>query len=228
MGHDKRLEHQANTIKFLDGWQEVAPFIQEVWEFLCPKKPITPADWIFVFGGINVYLAPKAVSLFRQTIAPRILITGGAGSLTREHYNDPEALVLQRVISSYGVDDRFIITEVEASNSGQNVTFGMAKILDAGFPMPRKVALVAAPFIMRRALATFALQFPDLEVIPAAPPGDAIEHIDRPTLDFAQRLVAELERLRMYAEKGFIAEVSIPGSVASAAQQIEETVKSNC
>jgi len=189
-----------------------------LWEFLAPIHPPEKADAIFVFGGINLKVPNHAADLFLDHYASTVLVTGGTGSRTHLHFDGPEADVFVEVLEGRGVPRESLILEPTASNTGENVEFGMAKLLESH--NASTALLVAAPFIMRRCLATFELQYPHVRVIPCPPEGPFEEFVDRPYNEFLQRLVAELDRIDAYMEQGFIASVDVPADVRSAAESL--------
>jgi uncharacterized SAM-binding protein YcdF (DUF218 family) len=184
----------------------------ELWSFLAPQQPPAAADAIFVFGGVNLRVPERAAELYAAGFAGTVLVSGGAGSRTHLHFDQAEADVFVEVLRRQGVPACDIICERAASNTGENVEFGMTKLRDE-VPAVSSLLLVAAPFIMRRCLATFERQYPTVHVIPCPPVGAYEDFVDRPYEDFVDRLVAEVDRLDAYADAGFITPVEIPTSV---------------
>lgn len=190
-----------------------------VWDFLAPSAPARASDVIFVFGGIDLAVPGYAAVLYHAQIAPWVLLTGNAGALTASVFDGREADVFKEVLLSADVPDRAIVSEREATNTGRNVSLGMAAMADRGISVSSVVA-VAKPFITRRCLATFELQFPGVQVIPCPPPGRILGFLDRSRQDFAARLLAELERLDDYAEQGFLVRQPVPQPVLDAASEL--------
>jgi uncharacterized SAM-binding protein YcdF (DUF218 family) len=188
--------------------------VQIIWDFLSPTAEPEQADAIFVFGGIDLKVPEKASALWHGGYCERVVITGGAGVFTHTRFSKPEAVEFRDVMLASGVPASAITIEVEASNSGQNVEFGM-RLLGPSADISR-LLIVAKPFIVRRAIATFAKQFPHIEILPCPPTGSMASFVDRTERDFCLRLVAEIERIDSYAGLGFITPVVIPENVREA------------
>jgi uncharacterized SAM-binding protein YcdF (DUF218 family) len=191
--------------------------IELVWAFLAPAVDPQPADAIFVFGGVDLLVPARASELWNAGYAKTISVSGGAGALTHKHFSELEAVVFRDVMIERGVNPADIVLETRASNSGQNVEFGMAALRDAGF-VPQKLLLVAKPFIMRRCIATFGSQYPETTVFPCPPLGGPRGFIDRSESEFVQRLVAEVDRLDSYSDLGYIVPVDVPSDVRGAVE----------
>lgn len=193
--------------------------ISELWRFLAPFETPQYSDVIFIFGGVSLKVPNLAADLFLAGYAPRIVISGGAGARTHLHFSGAESDVFADVVLGKGVPPDAVIFEREATNTGENVALGMGALLRVA-PRPKKVILVATPFIMRRCIATFRKQYPGIETIPVPPAGDFAQHMDRPEGEFVARLIAEIDRLDDYAAAGYIDAVQIPPAVRAACNNL--------
>lgn len=196
-----------------------------LWRYLAVAHPPCVSDVIFVFGSRDLAVPRRAAELYRAGHAARILVSGRLGPMTRDVFPQAEALVFRDLLLDAGVPDRAIITEVEAGNTLENVTFGMTALRAAGH-RPRSALLVAKAFVMRRCVATFARQHPDVEVRACPPAGALVDHVDRPRTAFAARLVAELERLDRYGAAGDIAPQTVPEQARDVAARVQQRLGS--
>ena len=201
--------------------RQYVKLLANIWEFLAPSETVAVADAIFVFGGIDMLVPRWAADLWNQGVADRVLVTGNAGLFTREHFQAAEADVFAEEMIRLGVPESSIIRERAATNTGENVTLGMPLLAHEAGTCDLRLALVAKPFIMRRCIQTFAKHYPDIEVVPSPPPYGMLASIDRDRSTFALRLVAELDRLEAYAQKGFIEPVAIPQQVLDGAERVK-------
>lgn len=190
-----------------------------VWDFLCPSVKPAKVDVIFVFGGLDLLVPRRAAELFHEGHAKRILVTGKSGALTKGVFKTSEARVFADEMIQCRVPAESILLEENAGNTGANVELGMKVLEDSGISVG-SVILVAKPFITRRALATFALRYPDVRTLPCPPQGDINDFVDRPSREFVLRLLGEVERLSSYAQAGFIAEVKMPQRVLKAVEAL--------
>ena len=93
----------------------------------------------------------EAVRLALRYPEARILITGGAGTLTPER--EPEAVTGQKMLKAFGIADARILLEPRARNTQENAQFSKALVeaqgletgtwllVTSGFHMPRSVGL---------------------------------------------------------------------------------------
>ena len=188
-----------------------------IWEFLARADAPVPSDVIFVFGSQDLAVPRRAAELYHAGHAPSVLVTGRFGPMTAEVFERSEALVFKDELVRRGVSEDAITTEVEAGNTLENVRFGMAALRAVG-QRPRSALLVAKPFVMRRCLATFARQYPNVAARGCPPAGSAAARRDRHREAFAARMVAELQRLETYAASGDIAQQLVPPPVWTAAR----------
>ena len=106
----------------------------------------------------------KAVALYHEGVAPRLIISSGFVFTLRE------AEVMKAVAVSKGVPAEAIILEERAANTYENVIFTRDILAGHGW---RRIALVSSPYHMRRALLTWRKVAPDVEVI-ATPPENSL------------------------------------------------------
>jgi uncharacterized SAM-binding protein YcdF (DUF218 family) len=193
--------------------------LQPLWDYLAVSEDPRPADLIFVFGSADYAVPTRAAEIYHQGYAPLALVSGSFGRLTEEVFDQPEADVFKSVLLAAGVPETAIVTEPEATNTLENVQFGMVALANHRV-WPQTALLVAKGFVMRRCVATFARQYPDVQVWPCPPLGHFSLGLDRSVPDFAARLVAELDRLERYAATGDIVKQEIPETVRVAAKSV--------
>ena len=201
-----------------DGFVQLAA---PVWDYLAVAEPPARADVIFVFGSQALAVPAHAAGLYRAGHAPVVLVSGRYGRMTRELFDQPEALVFRDRLLRDGVPPTAIVTETEAGNTLENVRYGMAALCRRGLAV-RSALLVAKPFVMRRCAATFARQAPGVRVRCCPPETDLLRSLDREPAAFASRLVAEVERLDRYGAAGDIAEQKVPAAVRQAVRRLAD------
>jgi uncharacterized SAM-binding protein YcdF (DUF218 family)/glycosyltransferase involved in cell wall biosynthesis len=134
------------------------------------SAPPSPADAIVVLAGgvgesgragVGVQeRVSKAVSLYRDGVAPRVIISSGFVFTLRE------AEVMKAIAVDNGVPADAIILEERASNTFENVQFTTEILRKMGW---RRIALVSSPYHMRRATMTWRKVAPDIAVVPTPP-----------------------------------------------------------
>jgi hypothetical protein len=202
------------------------PMLRPLWDYLAVEHTPKKSDVIFVFGGLDLAIPLKAAELYGLGLAPLILISGGAGIPTENVSQELESSVFRKEITKLGVPPTAIVEESKASNTRENVMWGMEALISKNIKVDSAI-LVAKPFLLRRCLATFQLQYPEVILFSCPPEGPILKFCDRPQDEFAERLLAELERLKLYAERGHIVHQSIPQSVQSAAAHLRTLLPKN-
>ena len=198
---------------------ETRKLIRPLWDFLAVSDPPDAADVIFVFGCRDYAVPARAAELYHGGHAPRVLVSGHEGRLTRGVFDKPEALVFKDRLLAAGVPESAVLTEPEAANTLENVRLGMAMLERTGTTVTRAL-LVAKGFVMRRCLATFHQHFDGVDVRACPPTGGLDAALDRSGAAFAARLAAEIDRLDRYAAKGDIRAQPIPEDVRRSARAV--------
>ena len=201
------------------------PLIDPLWRYLALAETPRAPDVIFVFGCRDLAVPARAAALFHGGHAPHVLVTGSYGRMTRDVFPKPEALVFRDHLIESGVPPSAIQTEKVATNTLENVTLGIEALRRVG-RMPATALLVAKGFVMRRCVATFAQQCDEVRVRACPPHGGVAAALDRSLVEFAARLVAEIDRLERYAESGDIRAQAIPSEVREAARRLTVRIAS--
>jgi len=200
---------------------ELDEHVELVWNYLACAEPARSTDALFVFGGLDLGIPRHAASLYHDNDYRYVIISGASGPLSEGVFEKSEASAFAQTMVASGVPASKILLEENARNTGQNVEFGM-KVAAAAGAQINSVSIVCKPFLARRALLTFKMQFPGLETVPCPPPGEASCHIDRPMSEFVARLIGELERLGKYTSEGYISPAIIPAEVQAQSSQLEK------
>ena len=198
---------------------DLAQLVGPLWDYLAIADPPARADVIFVFGSQTLAVPAHAAELYRAGYAPVVLVSGHYGRMTRDRFDQPEALVFRDRLVRDGVPPGAIVTETAAGNTLENVQFGLAALRRLAVRVGSAL-LVAKPFVMRRCAATFARQAPGVRVRCCPPATDLTRSVDRAPAAFASRLAAELDRLDRYAAAGDVAKQTAPATVREAARRI--------
>jgi len=179
------------------------------------------ADAIFVFGHFLREVPLHAAELYKQGFAPTVLIAGRKTRYIPEDVEN-EAQYFKEIMIAHGVPEEAVVLNEQSTNTLEDTVMGMQTLSQKGIT-PKKVLLVAYVPLLRRAKATFAKQFPEVEAL--AIPYEIKDLEDEFWLqDRILRMLLELDRLTEFAEKGDIAPTQIPEEVLVAAQHIKENL----
>lgn len=186
------------------------------------------ADLILVLGNSDIRVAEYSADLFLQGYAPKILFSGGVAHksdlLATTWEDKTEAEMFSEIAVKKGVPADKILLENKATNTGENVIFSY-EIIKLVEPEIKNIILVQKPFMERRTFATFMKRWPQaqkMKIIVTSPPILFENYPDNYISNekLINLLVGDLQRLNVYAEKGFQIPQKIPQKVWSAFEQL--------
>lgn len=194
-----------------------------VWDYHHMDMPLQNADCIFVLGSHDTRVADRAAEIYLQGFAPLLIFSGGLGRLTKESWTETEADLFAKIAMQKGVPGKNILIENRSTNTGENVLFTQQLLQQKGLD-PQKFILVQKPYMERRTYATFQKQWPGKTVYVTSPqiPFEQYPTDEFPMERVIQIMVGDLQRIRIYAEKGFQIPQYIPGQVWNAYERLVE------
>ena len=192
-----------------------------VWDYHHMDMPLHKADCIFVLGSQDTRVAERAAEIHLQGWAPLLIFSGGLGRITKGVWTETEAELFARIAAQKGVCEKNILVENKSTNTGENVLFTRQLVQQRGLD-PQSFILVQKPYMERRAYATFQKQWPGQTVYVTSP---QISFEDYPTEQMPLEqviniMVGDLQRIRIYSEKGFQVPQFIPDEVWSAFERL--------
>lgn len=212
----------ANSFTHVSG--QILNDAETLYDFLseCPALP-AGADIILATGSHDCRGADHAAALYLRGLAPIIVCTGGFGKMTEGMFPKPEAELFAERCVMAGVPESAIITECRSSNTGENFTLTREKLASLGIA-PKIAIATSKPYMARRVWATGTKQWPEVRWITSVPALSFAEYVTAPvTLESTiQLMVGDLQRLRVYEEKGFQAHVDVPAPVWEAYRRLAD------
>lgn len=200
--------------------QEVDRLAKKIWDYMLMNHQLKKSDCILVLGSHDIRVAERGAQLFLEGWAPLLIMSGGIGRLTQE-FPKPEAEVFTDIAVKMGVPRDKIILENRSSNTSENILFTKKLLTDKGID-PRSFILVQKPYMERRAYATFMKRWPGKEVIVTSPqiPFEEYPNEKYPKEEVLNIVVGDLQRIKVYAEKGFAIPQEIPNYVSQAYEKL--------
>jgi uncharacterized SAM-binding protein YcdF (DUF218 family) len=172
-------------------------------------------------GGRDLGVAGVAVDLFHRRMFPHLIFTGARTPNSADRFPRGEALHYREYAVTNGVPPESILLETRATNTYENITY--SRELLAGLRIrPCSVLVMSRPYQQRRAYATCRKQWPEVEVVCAAPPlslDDYVGAADDPgrVIDL---IVGDTQRVELYAERGFAIPQEVPPAVRAAYRRL--------
>ena len=188
-----------------------------LWDYHRLGHEIRPSQAMLVLGSHDLRVADHAAELYHRGFAPRIVFSGGFGNLTKGVWKVPEANLFAERARDLGVPEESLLLENRSTNTGENIRFTRDLLRREGIEIDRFL-LVQKPYMERRAYATFRKQWPEKEC-QVTSPSISFEEYPTPEIPFEKVvniMVGDLQRIRLYPERNFQIEQSIPERVWSA------------
>jgi uncharacterized SAM-binding protein YcdF (DUF218 family) len=124
-----------------------------------------------------------------------------------------------------GVPAERILVETRSTNTGENVQFTRRLLEERGLD-PESFILVQKPYMERRALATFKRYWPEKRAVVTSPQFSFDEYLKNHSNGALSEdevvciMVGDLQRIRLYPERGFQIPQEIPDEVWAAYEEL--------
>ena len=194
--------------------EEILQQARLIWEYHLMHHELEKSGCILVLGSHDTRVAERGAQLFLEGWASLLIMSGGLGRLTKNSWTEAEADCFARIAQNMGVPAEAILIENRSTNTGENILFTRA-LLEHHQIDPADFILVQKPYMERRSFATFKKCWPEKEVRVTSP---QISFDDYPVGEMTLEkmigiMVGDLQRIKIYPEKGFQIEQHIPEDV---------------
>ena len=203
----------------------VRALAQVLWDYHHVNHALSPADAVMVLCSHDTRVAARGAELYHQGLAPLLIFSGGLGSITRRLMATPEAEVFAEAAARAGVPRERMLIESRSTNTGENVAFTRQLLAERGLDL-RRFILVQKPYMERRTFATFKKVWPEPEVVVTSPQVTMDEYLREysnealTAADVVSIMTGDLQRIRVYAERGFQIPQDIPDDVWRAFEEL--------
>lgn len=196
----------------------IRPFVERVWNYHRLDHALVRSDAILVLCSHDTRVAEYAAQLFLDRWAPRLIFSGGLGAITKRLFTEPEADQFAAIAIGLGVPADCIIIENQSTNTGENVRF-TRQLLAARAIDARTIILVQKPYMERRAFATFRKVWPAPDLCVTSPRVSLEQYLRGyasdalSAADVVSIMVGDLQRIKLYPDRGFQIPQPIPDEV---------------
>ena len=205
--------------------QEIRELAKRLWDYHHMNHHLERSEVILVLCSHDTAVAERGAALYLEGWAPLLVFSGGLGVITKNLWSEPEAELFAGIARQLGVPDERILVETRSANTGENVRFTRELLAGRG-PEPQSLILVQKPYMERRTYATFKNYWPEPRVSVTSPQVSFEEYLrgysNRSLTedDVVGIIVGDLQRLRVYPEKGFQIPQDIPADVWAAYEEL--------
>jgi uncharacterized SAM-binding protein YcdF (DUF218 family) len=204
---------------------DIRELVETIWNYHRLNHELRRSDAILVLCSHDTAVARRGAQLLLQGWAPLLIFAGGSGAITKQLFDQPEAERFAAIALDMGVPSERILIENRSTNTGENVRF-TRELLAARDLDPQTFILVQKPYMERRTYATFRQQWPGKEIVVTSPQVGLWEylatysHESLSVDDVIGIMVGDLQRIRVYPEKGFQIPQDIPAGVWEAYERL--------
>jgi len=165
--------------------------------------------------------AERGADIYLQGYAPIIIFSGGLGKLTKDMWAETEAELFANIALDRGVPREAIFIENKSTNTGENIQFTQQLLQEKNLDLDSFI-VVQKPYMERRSYATFKKHWPDKKLLVTSPLLSFEEYPtdDIPVEKLINMMVGDLQRIKLYPEKGFQIYQEIPADVWEAYEKL--------
>jgi uncharacterized SAM-binding protein YcdF (DUF218 family) len=202
---------------------EVITLAKKVWDYHHVNHTLVKSDCILTLGSHDTRVADRAAELYLKGWAPLLIFAGGLGRLTEGVWTESEADLFARIAVDKGVPKEFILVENRSTNTGENIQL-VRQLLKERNIDPQTFIIVQKPYMERRSLATFEKNWPGKQFVVTSPQitFDNYPNEEIPLEKVINIMVGDLQRIKIYPEKGFQTYQEIPDDVWQSYKQLVE------
>ncbi len=205
--------------------EEISKLALKLWDYHRLDQPLERADAILVLCSYDTSVAERGAQLFLEGWSPLLIFSGGFGAITRSLWSEPEAELFASIARGMGVPADRILVETRSTNTGENVVFTRRLLAERGLD-PEGFILVQKPYMERRAYATFKRYWPEKRAVVTSPCFSFDEYLKSHSNRALTEdeviciMVGDLQRIRLYPERGFQIPQEIPEEVWAAYEEL--------
>lgn len=207
--------------------REIEYFAKIIWNYHHMNHTLTCADCIFVLGSHDTRVAKRGAELYLSGLAPFMIISGGLGKITKNLWNKTEAEKFAEIAWSMGVPKEKVLLETNSTNTGENIIFSKELINNRGLKINSIIA-VHKPYMERRCFAAIKKLWSIEKVMVTSPQINFEEYMktycegEITREEIISIMVGDLQRIKIYAQKGFQVYQDIPQEVWRAYDKLVE------
>jgi hypothetical protein len=137
--------------------------LDSIYDYLSEQDSPKKSDLLFVFGARTDLRADKAIELYAQHLADRILVSGG-NPIYHSGESETEADRYKEILINAGVPGEVITVENKSITVPDNVRRSL-NLLEETSSLPRSIIIVNSPYAQRRGWSVLKKHLPKDTVI---------------------------------------------------------------
>ena len=197
-----------------------------IWDYHQLRHQTIPGDVIVALGTNDLRVAEFAADLYRDGYGSTLVCTGGVAhqnDLLATTWDKTEAEMYADLAERRGVPPDRILLETHATNTAENIRFARS-LIERQSLQPRNIVLAVKPFMQRRTWATMVVEWPEMPATLASPQMTLDEYFtdELAPEKITNIMMGDLQRIWIYARRGWSAPQRLPEEVRSAYDRLVE------
>ena len=200
-------------------------YIQILWDFMRMNQELEKTDCMIVLGCSDIKVANVAINTFNKGLADKIIFTGGYGKITKDIWNIPEANKFAQIAENRGISKDKIFIENQSTNTIENFKY-TKKLIENEKLNIKSVIFVCRPYVERRTWACYKKYMNEYSGIITSEKISCKEYMENYNIKGVSKdawinvLVGDIQRMKVYAEKGLQEKIDIPDNVWVAYEEL--------
>lgn len=199
--------------------------VQILWDYMQLHQRLEKCDCIIGLGCMDLNVAKVAANLYKKGYADKLIFSGGYGKKTKKVWNEPEAEKFAKIAIEMGVPKEKIYLENQSTNTSENFEF-VKKLIEENKMNLQSCIIVGRPYVEKRTYTYLKKIMPEYKAIITSEAVRCETYFNRyksdSKIEEISVLVGDIQRMKLYPQKGWSTEVDIPDEVW---QAYEELVK---
>ncbi|HSN09694.1 MAG TPA: YdcF family protein [Hanamia sp.] len=214
-----RLFHFFIFVPMLN--DEILSLAKKLWDYHLLNNRLEKVDCILTLGSHDLRVPERAAELYLQGFAPLMIMSGGLGNFTQGLWTEKEADKFATVAIEKGIPPEVILIENNSTNTGENIVFTQKLLEEKGLD-PQSFIVVQKPYMERRSYATFKKHWPNKKLLVTSPQisFEAYPNEEIPMEKVINIMAGDLQRIKLYPEKGFQVYQEIPADIWDAFEKL--------
>lgn len=197
--------------------------VQILWDYMRLNQKLEKCDCIIGLGCMDLKVADMAADLYLAGFADKIIFSGGYGRKTKKVWNEPEADKFAKIAMKKGVPKENIYLENKSMNTSENFKFIKAMIEKNKMDVT-SCMIVSRPYVERRSYTYLKKIMPMYKGIITSEKVECEAYFNRykgtSKIEEISVLVGDIQRMKLYPQKGWAIEVEIPDYVWEAYEEL--------
>ena len=203
--------------------KEAIKLAKKLWDYHQMNQKLKKSDCILVLVSSDIRVTQRGAELYLQGWAPKIIFSGGFGTVTKGTWDESEADKFAAIAKKMGVPEKDILIENQSTNTGENIIF-TRKLLEEKRLNFKTFIAVTKPYTEKRCYATFKNFWPSKDFIVTSPQITFEDYPNEvmPLEPLISHIVGDLQKIKIYPGRGYQIPMDIPDDMWQAYERLLE------